>query len=477
MFAAPPPPIATSVLLRPTSSGSRGSTRETARRNNRLGAGSRGVDPLLVLERRERAIQRDLQALLDAQSEGLLAGFGGGAASESGNNTPTASRSVNERSQSRGSRGYQGRSGGGITPVRQPKIKPLGLRAARRGLLEGMASLSEVKCEESLVLEAEIGRREQILQKIGVWEGRISTAKKQLAITSADTADDGLSALEEEQASIDKEIQELEDRLAILKARRSHIGQRITEGVNKREARLSSYKGALREAEMEVKSFLHHPPILSTGLSTHASKDSFINLPTSRRTLSLAYTHFTHEHGSLITSQQATQKERDAFEQGLVLWAECMDTITAFEDDLRTRMKSGKEIEENDLRGQVEKMGEVIEKLGEVREKAERQGWNLLRVAVASEEEAFRQGRGILVQALGGENEGKEMGKEKEKDVDRDVGVKEGKEGGRTGEVDGIEDGMGLTRLDSAELRESSEDEEPNLQELLVDSRAGGLEP
>jgi hypothetical protein len=458
--------------MRPGGSGSRGSSRETARGNTRLGAGSRGVDPLLVLGRREKAIQRELQALLDAQSEGLLAGFGGGAAPESGSNTPTTSRSINGRSQSRGSGGNQGRnSGGGITPVRQPKVKPLGLRAARRGLLEGMASLSEIKSEENLVLETEIGRREQILKNIEAWEKRISAAKKKLASCAADTADDSLGALEKEQADINKEIEELEDRLAVLKGRRSHVVQRITEGVNKRDARLSSYKGALREAEMEVKYFLHHPPISSAGLSTHVHADSFLNLPTSRRTLSLAHTHFTHEHGNLISSQQATQKERDALEQGLVLWAECMDTITSFEDDLRTRMESGKEIEEGDLRGQVEKMGEVIEKLGGVREKAEREGWNLLRVAVACEEEAFRQGRGILVQALGGENEEEEMGKGKEMEVA--VDVKEGEEGGRTGEVNGVEDGMRLTRLESAEMRESSEDEEPNLQELLVDSRAG----
>lgn len=460
MFAAPPPPIATSILLKPVDSNSSRSSRENVRR------GTRVVDPLLMLERREKTIQRDLQALLDAQSEGLVAGFGGSATMESGNDTPTASGSVNGRSQSRGS-GYQGRSGGGITPVRQPKVKPLGLRGARRGLLQEMASLCEVKSEENLVLEAEIAKREQIIQKVDTWEQRIASATKQLATASSNTTDDNLGGLEEEQVAIDREIEELEDRLAILRARKSHIGRQITEGVNKREARLSSYKGALREAEMEVKSFLHHPPITSASLLPNTPEESFLNLPVSRRTLSLAQTHFSREESYLRDKKSSVEKERDALEQGLVLWAECMDTITTFEDDLRTQMKSGKEM---DLRSQVEKMGAVIEKLNGVKAQAESEGWNLLRVAVASEEEAFRQGRGILREPLGGDDDVVEgLGKGKEKEVEgaeRNGGLRgDGVEG------DGVENGASLTRLDSAEIRESSEDDEPDLQELLVDSR------
>ena len=481
MFAAPPPPIAASILLRPSNGSSRGSSRENARTSNRVG--SRAIDPLLMLERREKAIQRDLQALLDAQSEGLLAGFGAVAAVESGNNTPTTSRSMNGRSQSRGS-GYQGRSGGGITPVRQPKVKPLGLRAARKGLLQGMASLAEIKSEENLVLETEIARREQILQKIGTWEQRIATATKQVATVNSNEADDNLGSLEEEQVAIDKEMEELEDRLSSLKARKSHVERRITEGVNKREARLSSYRGALREAEMEVKSFLHHPPTTFTNLHSHNSDDAFINLPVSRRTLSLAHSHFSNEQSDLQHKQSSAQTERDALEQGLVLWAECMDTITAFEDDLRIQMKSGKVMGTSDLKSQVEKMGSVIEILEGIREKAEGEGWNLLLVAVASEEEAFRQGRSILVQALGGEgaSEGesddggsKEKGKGKMKEKDGKVKGFEEEGGGLIEDrdrVNDVEDGVRLSRLDSAEMiRESSEDEEPNLQELLVDNR------
>jgi hypothetical protein len=88
------------------------------------------LDPLLVLERREKAIHNDLQLLLDAQSAGLVQGFGGEGvgkegSSDAGSSTPTM------RSGSRKERG-------GVVPVRQPKRRVVGLRGARRGLLGDM---------------------------------------------------------------------------------------------------------------------------------------------------------------------------------------------------------------------------------------------------------------------------------------------------------------------------------------------------
>jgi len=117
-FSAPPPPIATSILLsaspaRPSNLD--GTVRLPSRRTT-------AADPLVGLERQERAIQQELQLLLDAQSAGLVQGFGGGAndgASDAGSSTPTASvRS--ERSR-------------GVTPVRQPRRKAVGLRGGGEG--------------------------------------------------------------------------------------------------------------------------------------------------------------------------------------------------------------------------------------------------------------------------------------------------------------------------------------------------------
>jgi hypothetical protein len=106
------------------------------------------------------------------------------------------------------------------------------------------------------------------------------------------------------------------------------------------------------------------------------------------------------------------------------------------------------------LKKQVSKMGSVIEKLEETTKIAEEKGWNLLICAVGAELEAFKQGEGILKGALemtGGNTDRKENKREEQKSDGFD-------------ELNGGE----LMRHESLE-RDESEDDGPNLAELLVD--------
>lgn len=524
MFAAPPPPIAQSVMLQAPDpygtrrAGSRGTSREDGARGGQgfgrtTAVGSGAVDPLLVLERRERAIQRDLQALLDAQSEGLIQGFGGSGSggldegSEAGSNTPT-SHSINGTYTSRRGSGSQSRSSiGGIVPVRQPKSKRLGLRGARRGLLREMGELADVKAEEGTLLEREIARRRQLLRKIETWEKRITTAKQQLSsapsATNSTSAEDerGIADLQQEEANIDAEIQELQDRLATLQARKSWVSERIKERVNKREARLSSYRGVLREAEAEVKSFLLHPP--ATASSIVGEQETFASLPPGRRTLGLAKECWGKEHDILSSRLISVAKEHAALEEGVVLWGECVATISTFETELRAKMSSGREVTEGDLRAQISRMGEVIKDLELVRARAEGEGWNLLLVAVGAEVEAFHMGRGILRDALGISDEEGQAGnaavtaqvddkRDGSEHVHKSAVIDKQRDGAAADGVDdrgneddqlvlnSLEDELGLPRhegkshtvgkVDTSE-DDDDEDDGPNLDELLVDNR------
>ena len=476
-FQGPPPPIAQSVLL-PAQHGDE--RHPSSSRPPGRDSGSKlhvrqpwlGMDPLLVIERKERAIHQELQVLLDAQSTGLVRGFGrtvgSDAGSDAGSATPT-STSVAGRSRER-------EEGGGYVPVRQPKRKPLSLRGARKGLLKDMETLAAVKEEESLALAEEIKRRETVLERVRVWEERMEAVKGELESYSANGRDvrgggessTEILALQKEEREVDNEIHALEDRLMQMRARKNWLRERIREGINRREARLSSYRGALREVESEVKEFLRRPPVERSVVM--GKEEGFTALPPARRTLGMASDWWNKELATLSARKSAAEAENAALKSGAEIWTSTMEVVRAFEDNLRRQMAPDKPQENPGLGEQVAKMRDVIEKLEKNLGIAESKHWNLLVCAIGAELEAFKEGEGILRGALGMSSSlgGRDSVENEDTFYSTDDGpnglevTTEGlKEVNKTKEQ--------LVREDS---REESEDDGPNLAELMVE---GGM--
>jgi hypothetical protein len=453
-FAAPPPPIASSISFladqENTRNGSGGSFRARGS-DHRFRRRGGGIDPLLALERTEKAIHNDLQILLDAQSTRLLQGFGGDvggdASSDAGSSTPTT-RSI-QRSSSRG-------KSGGIVPVRQPRRRVVSLRGARRGLLNDMEELIAVKREEGGVLIGEIGRRNEVLGRVELYEQKIEGVKNQLSKydelgTSGEGDGEGeedreIAELRTEERAVEDDIRDTEDRLAQMKAKKRWLAERINESVNRREARFSSFRGALREVESEVKEFLKRPPIQVS--SVMADEEGFTTLPPGRRTLEMAKEWWNKEIAQLELRKEEVENEKIALEEGASLWEESISIVTEFEDDLRKQMASNEVQNVERLREQIGKMSKVIMKLGDTLSTAEERGWNLLICAVGAELEAFKEGEGILRGALGTSQEAHAESRVEHEERSAN----------------------GAKRSESSEGDES-EDDGPNLAELLVDHR------
>jgi hypothetical protein len=417
------------------------------------------MDPLLGVERKGRAIQNELQLLLDAQSAGLVHGFGGDVGgdggSDAGSSTPT-SRSI-QRSSSRG-------KSRGITPVRQPKGKVVGLRSARRGLLRHMGQLVEVKSEEERIFAVEIERREEVLQQVEIWEKRIEGVGGQLSgyirigdVESVDGDEESreIAELRNEERAVENEIREMEDRLAQMKARKLWLGERIKEGVNRRESRLSSYRGALREVESEVKEFLKRPPIPVSVIM--GDEEGFMALPANRRTLEMAREWWNKEISQLEARKSGVEREKSALEKGAQMWEDSVHIIMEFEDNLRKQVTSDQVQDADILREQVGRMGKVIERLEENARLAEERGWNLLICAIGAELEAFRVGEGILKGAL--------------EVVVSDFAQRQDEENVNSKDLisNGLDGLNGVQERSQSMDREDSEDDGPNLAELLVD--------
>jgi hypothetical protein len=329
---------------------------------------------------------------------------------------------------------------------------------ARRGLLKDMGELVAVKREEVGVLVVEIRRREEVLERVDLWGKRIEGVRNQLSeysvgINQAEGEGEAMeiSELRTEERAVENEIREMEDRLTQMKARKRWLGERIKESVNKREARLSSYRGALREVESEVKEFLKRPPINASIVM--GDEEGFSALPPGRRTLGMAKEWWNKEVSQLQLRKQEVEKEKSALEEGVQMWEESISIVTEFEDDLRKQMASNEVQDVEKLRNQIGKMGGVITKLGETLSIAEERGWNLLICAVGAELEAFKEGEGILRGALGMSQ--------------HDDG--QSQDGHEASSTNGLNDlHPGLKRSESCE-RDESDDDGPNLAELLVD--------
>ena len=120
-------------------------------------------DPFLPVERAAYSLQRNIQAFLDAQSEGLIASVGGeDDFSSVGSPTPTPSIATPTRSH----------AGLKTVPVRQPPAKKITLRGARKGLARAMEDFAQLKDEELRIIDTETRNRTSALQRSRQFEGK-----------------------------------------------------------------------------------------------------------------------------------------------------------------------------------------------------------------------------------------------------------------------------------------------------------------
>jgi len=353
-----------------------------------------------------------------------------------------------------------------------------------------MQELVNVKVEEGAVLEGEIRRREEVLGRVKGWEMMISQARKQLSSYAAKSIGTGngrdnvganeedteLQELKNEHKSVGNEISELEIRLSQLRLRQSHLAARIASSENRREARLSSYRGALRDVESDVAAFLKNPPLRDVSVVMHGEK-GFLELPVGRRTLEMAGEWWGREVEALVARQEEVRKEKEALEAGLTSWGEVVSIVGDFEDGLRRDMAEGASQTTAGLRSQITKMQEVISQLEAHFATAEQKRWNLLICAVGAELEAFREGSTILQAALGTPPQDRAEDAQNEHHAAEQK--REDPELEKEDSFHSTDDGLTLAELNGAvskgqESGAESEDDGPDLASLLVDRGGHG---
>ncbi|KAK4071618.1 uncharacterized protein Triagg1_5856 [Trichoderma aggressivum f. europaeum] len=451
MFAGPPPPITASMMLskdsaRANSVGPSGRSKHTPYSllggspteatsvlfDHRREAGAHNTDSIWRgLRRQEKALEQDVQRLLDQQAAALAAGSGNvNDTSSTGSSTPTGTFYSTKSSKSRMASSLyvppRATRDGNVVPIRQPaNDKPPGLKSTRDDLRKLIASMTKLKRDENAHLVEAMAQREDALNYL---DG-LGTRKSDIQAELHDLEENGdeplakeLRELGTQHGALSEEIQQLEERLAAMRFQCRTLEERMDDIKNKREAGLSGYHGALRDVTNEVKAFVQHPPIqpLDPDLLNHGGEVEgdpaasggveFMRLIPERRTLEMAKSWWEAEMSVLERCKERIDTDRLALEEGGQVWDKVTHLVSTFEADLRQAMQNGAPSPSNSsLKGkekvptpeeiissQLSRMRQVIEELESYMQLAEEKHWNLLICAIGAELEAFKEGCNVF---------------------------------------------------------------------------------
>lgn len=353
-------------------------------------------DALITISRQEAHLQSTLQHLLDAQSEGLLAGLTG--SSPQGETSSTGSRTPTTAYSSPGGH-KKPRS---VVPVRQPAKRKSGLKGARRGIARAIADLASLKIEEGRILEGELLQRAEVLSTVQRFETKTAGLKDHIDNIESEDTTRQVEDLKGEEKALDHEIRELESKLWEMKAKHRHLLREIEGLDNSVQSKLSSYQSALGLAEKEARRFLERPPI--RGIRT-ATTTGIWALPAERRTLQMAREQYAEEQDALNKRFDDVETERGALEDGFGLWNEVIESVNGVEKLLWEEMR---EIQAPLVPGNaVGGMQKILEQMSKARSRieskleiSEARDWKLLICCIGAELEAMAQGQSVLQGAL-----------------------------------------------------------------------------
>ncbi|KAJ5300910.1 uncharacterized protein N7443_005912 [Penicillium atrosanguineum] len=359
-------------------------------------------DPLIHVERQSKHIQSNLQALIDAQSEGLVSGLTRPEPDNTsdGSFTPTSSRASQARSPP-------------INTARKSPAKKIGLRTARQGIFQSIYDLLKLREEEREILSSQTEERDNALQEIENFTSQRDGLEEAISTIHTDRENQRAKELQEEAHHLETDIRELEARLYEMKAKHRHLVSEISNVKNSVDAKLSTYTESMSLLESNIRNYLRNPPVQPL---SRTSNSSFYSLNPKRRTIEIAQENWRSEQEDLHRRQHEVDAEILALEEGGGVWKQAMADISGFEKRLSANMRHYVELQEqaNGLNhGQAEDTTEEVaanvagdldkttRRLEAHLEHAEDKHWNLLVCCIAAELEALREASKMLLPAFG----------------------------------------------------------------------------
>jgi hypothetical protein len=159
--------------------------------------------------------------------------------------------------------------------------------------------------------------------------------------------------------------------------------------------------------EGSIQSFLHDASARHrTAIVNVADMDRFWRSPSQSRTLKSAKDVFGRERDSLLERRRISDTEREALEEGAVVWKETVKQVSTFERTLAKAMSRMSTEPQSQLDSPAETkelltmLEQTTTELESKHKLAEKRSWKLLVAAIGAELEAFLKGKQILEAAL-----------------------------------------------------------------------------
>jgi hypothetical protein len=380
--SAVPQPIVNSIYLPTTPSSSANPSVQTD-------------DTLLLYRRKQRELEAHLQVLLDAQADALLSGLDASPTSaaeddglSTGSSTPTVS-ALNPKPQS------------------SSKSEKIDLRHARVGLYATIRRLAQLKSQESQYLAPSLNHFASIVDQLDAWQKKRSALQSRASkIRSGDDQNRALE-LHKQADDMQSEINELEAKLARLKGDQRKLRAEAQEIENTVDASLASYTAALAMVEDSIQNFLHDASASRwTAIVNVADMDRFWRSPSQNRTLKSAKDIFGRERDSLVERRRVSDTEREALEEGAIMWRDTVKQVSNFERALSKAMSRMSKEPQSQVESPAETkelltmLEQTTTELESKHKLAEERSWKLLVAAIGAELEAFLKGKQILEAAL-----------------------------------------------------------------------------
>ncbi|KAL8806653.1 MAG: hypothetical protein Q9182_001181 [Xanthomendoza sp. 2 TL-2023] len=439
---------------------------------------------LLALARQEAHLQSHIQYLLDVQSDRLLEGLGV--------DSPAAP-SPQTHPYNNDSR-----------PSTKPK--PPTLSETRTQLLTAISTLHTLKQQTFTILSASLTHTTTTLTHITSLATKKTSLETTIQNLESSPRATELQHLAIQEQDLSDQILAVENTLFEMRARQRGMRERLREGRNKEDARVSSWRGSLEILEREVGEVVMRKPggggVAAADFSSSSSVgtggragggreeddneagnqerrgarkgggESVWDLPVKRRTLEMVGEYYNCEQELLRGRVEGIEKEMRALEEGRQVWGDVVDEVGRVEGLLGREMRVLSVLSDGDggagqQRRRDEGMTRILDAMALARETvdgklklAEAKGWRLLVVCVGAELEALVEGEEVLRGVLDAEDRGfREI-------VDDDDGVGgrngDGGDGGRRGGGDnnGVDDVKELDMRDGKALIEDTDDDD-----------------
>jgi hypothetical protein len=271
-----------------------------------------------------------------------------------------------------------------------------------------------VKDEELQGIDEDIREKDRTLEQIDEWEKKKSGLQEASKSVESNEETVRVQRLRQQADTLQEEINRVGLQLSDLKSRHRKLIRQATAVENSVQAKIASYTSSLRILEEDVQKFLSVRPIeQDTRPISRDGQTSIWQLPAQRRTLQMAKENWTEAKDALGQQREDIVYEKEALDEGAVVWKDVVTQVTDFERSLRaemTRLPSkpgGEDVpdpsEDNasqPLRELLDRMKSLTETLESKFELAKERNWNLLIAAIGAELEAIRKGRELLENVL-----------------------------------------------------------------------------